>query len=227
MGFNLADYEDVQSRVRRFQQAFPVGRIVTDVIQFNPEKGFILVAAQVYREHEDTLPAGVDYAYGDASTFAPNMRKWYVEDTVSSAIGRALSLVLEGDKKPTKQDMARVRNDAILEKTNQNSAIATVGADKITVAPAESWETFTATMPDEFATATHDVIANLKETLGAEEIPQCKHGNREKKQGTGKNGKPYLGYVCPIWDKKKEQCPPIWYNYIEQTGTFRAPDQTE
>lgn len=213
MAFNLADYEDVQSRVRRFQQAYPVGRIVTDVIQFNPEKGFILVAAQVYREHEDTLPAGVDYAYGDASTFAPNMRKWYVEDTVSSAIGRALSLVLDGDKKPTKQDMERVKNDATL--------------DKITVAPADSWETFTATMPEPVETAAVDVIDHLKEVLGAEEIPSCKHGARIKKQGKGPKG-PYLGYVCSAWNKsREEQCEAIWYKYVSQTGTFRAPDQTE
>jgi hypothetical protein len=212
MAFNLDNYEDVQSRVRRFQAAFPVGRIVTDVIQFNAEKGHVLIAAQVYREHEDTLPAAVDYAFGDASTFPTNMRKFYVEDTCTSAIGRALSLILEGDKKPTKQDMERVKNDAILE--------------KITVAPADSWETFTATMPDTAQAPINDVIANLQATLGAEEIPQCVHGSRIKKQGTAKTGKPYLGYMCPA-SKGIQQCEPVWYTYISQTGTFRAPDQTE
>ena len=86
MAFNLDNYEDVQSRVRRFQTAFPVGRIVTDVIQFNAEKGHVLIAAQVYREHEDTLPAAVDYAFGDASTFPANMRKFYVEDACTLSL---------------------------------------------------------------------------------------------------------------------------------------------
>ena len=76
--FNLDDYEDVAARVLRFQKAYPEGRIVTDVIQFNPEKGIVLVSAQVYRNASDTLPAGVDYAFGDAATFNAGMRKWYV-----------------------------------------------------------------------------------------------------------------------------------------------------
>lgn len=108
--FNLDDYEDVAARVLRFQKAYPEGRIVTDVIQFNPEKGIVLISAQIYRNAIDTLPAGVDYAFGDASTFNTGMRKWYVEDTCSSAIGRALSLVLETQKKPTKQNMAQVNS---------------------------------------------------------------------------------------------------------------------
>ena len=219
MAFNLADYEDVQSRVRRFQVQFPVGRIVTDVIQFNAEKGHILVAAQVYREHEDTLPAAVDYAFGDASTFPANMRKFYVEDTCTSAIGRCLGLILDAEKKPTKQDMERVKNDALLEKVT----------DKITVAPADSWETFTATMPDTLAPAANDVIANLKEVLGAEEIPSCKHGPRDMRKGVAKTGKPWMGYMCTQSGSAggAVKCEPIWYTYVAQTGTFRAPDQTE
>ena len=107
--FDLSSYEDVNSRIRRFQIAYPVGRIVTDVIQFNAEKGHVLISAQIYREHEDTLPSAVDYAFGDASTFNASMRKFYVEDTVTSAIGRALSLILETTHKPTVQDMARAK----------------------------------------------------------------------------------------------------------------------
>ena len=102
MAFNLDNYEDVQSRVKRFQEAFPVGRIVCDVIQFDAVKGHILVAASVYREHEDTLPAAVDYAFGDAATYPAQMRKFYVEDTCTSSIGRSLSLILETTTKATK-----------------------------------------------------------------------------------------------------------------------------
>ena len=224
MAFNLENYEDVQSRVKRFQIAFPVGRIVTDVIQFNAEKGYVLIAAQVYREHEDTLPAAVDYAFGDASTYPANLRKFYVEDTATSAIGRAISLVLESDKKPTKQDMERVKNDKITD------ALA-AKPEPITVAAADSWETFTASMPETVAPAVADVVSLLKTELGAEEVPQCRHGNRVKKTGTSKAGKPYLGWVCAQSGSRAAvqtpQCEPLWYTYVSQTGTFRAPDQTE
>jgi hypothetical protein len=39
----------------------------------------------------------------------PNMKKWYVEDTASSALGRAIILLLKGSNKTaTKDDMKRV-----------------------------------------------------------------------------------------------------------------------
>jgi len=55
MGF-LDNYEDVNARVRRFQDAFPMGRIETSIVDFNFEKGFALVEARVYRDDLELEP---------------------------------------------------------------------------------------------------------------------------------------------------------------------------
>jgi hypothetical protein len=183
--FDLSSYEDVNSRIRRFQVAYPVGRIVTDVIQFNAEKGHVLISAQIYREHEDTLPAAVDYAFGDASTFNASMRKFYVEDTVTSAIGRALSLVLETTHKPTVQDMARVE----LSKPKSKEYIPVVNEEN-------PWTIKTVAPPATSAEA----VATVKEIIGGttdKDIPLCNCGKqRILRTGTGKNGKQWAAWDC-------------------------------
>ena len=184
--FDLTNYEDVNSRIRRFQVAYPVGRIVTDVIQFNAEKGHVLISAQIYREHEDTLPAAVDYAFGDASTFNASMRKFYVEDTVTSAIGRALSLVLETTHKPTVQDMARAK----LAEPKPEKYIPVVKED-------DPWTIKTVAMP----ITAEQAVATVKEIIGGttdKDIPNCQCGApRIAKTGTAKTGKQWAAWDCP------------------------------
>lgn len=182
--FNLDNYEDVQSRIRRFQVAFPVGRIVTDVIQFNAEKGHVLVSAQIYREYEDTLPSAVDYAFGDASTFNASMRKFYVEDTVTSAIGRALSLVLETEKKPTVQDMARVQ----ISKAKDKEYIPVVNEE-------DPWTIKAVEMPNTIDKA----VDTVKEIIGTKsEIPKCPTCGKDMiwKTGVSKHNKPWGNFQC-------------------------------
>ena len=219
MAFNLENYEDVQSRVRRFQVAFPVGRIVTDVIQFDAVKGHVLVAASIYREHEDTLPASVDYAFGERDSFPVNMRKFYVEDTVSSAIGRALNSVLETDKKPTKQDMAKV------EIAPEKKAAPQSTVNAIT------WDEFIDTPKNDTPPQSLDEAAKLIQAeLGAtpdEPIPTCKHGTMIIKEGV-KAGKPWRGAMCDGWRVQDgTKCPPIWYVVSKSTGKWRLPDGVE
>lgn len=73
--FNLEDYETVSDRVARSQKLHLGGRIVTKVVSLDNTKGEVLALAEVYREHEDTQPAGVDYAFGIAATYPQSMRK--------------------------------------------------------------------------------------------------------------------------------------------------------
>jgi hypothetical protein len=185
--FDLSNYEDVNSRIRRFQVAYPVGRIVTDVIQFNAEKGHVLISAQIYREHEDTLPAAVDYAFGDASTFNASMRKFYVEDTVTSAIGRALSLVLETTHKPTVQDMARAK----LAEPKPEKYIPVVKED-------DPWTIKTVAMP----ITAEQAVATVKEIIGGttdKDVPNCLCGKqRILRTGTAKTGKQWAAWDCPF-----------------------------
>jgi hypothetical protein len=210
--FNLDDYEDVAARVLRFQKAYPEGRIVTDVIQFNPEKGLILISAQIYRNSTDTLPAAVDYAFGDASTFNSGMRKWYVEDTSSSAIGRSLSLVLETAKKPTKQNMQRVNEQKSAKPVQEGhvdywSTPFGEQGDLIKQVPA----------PVTLDKAV-DTVAEILCT--AKDVPNCKHGDREFKDGV-KNGRAWGGYFCRhIGVQGSEpKCPTLWYQ-LSSLGTW-------
>ena len=211
--YNLEDYEDVQSRVERFKKLHPMGRIVTDVIQFDAEKGFVLVAAQVYREHEDTLPSGVDYAFGSRDTYNQNMRKFYVEDTVSSAIGRALALVLpDTNKKPTKQDMAKV--ERVENKANPPKA-ETISVEN----PTDPWTVVEKPM----SPAASDAIALVRETLGASEVippaDNCACGRPMVwYQGVSKAGKPWAHYRCSNVPHRRCQ-DPHWYS-INSKGVW-------
>jgi hypothetical protein len=211
--FNLDDYEDVAARVLRFQKAYPEGRIVTDVIQFNPEKGIILISAQIYRNATDTLPAAVDYAFGDASTFNSGMRKWYVEDTSSSAIGRSLSLVLETAKKPTKQNMQRV---------NEQKAEKPVEKDYWTT-PFGEQDEFIKQVP---APATMESAVNtVADILGTDkDKPHCAHGVMKWNTGVTKTGKPWGHFKCSgAANGENDRCPKdqdvIWYE-IKPDGSW-------
>lgn len=113
MAFDLKNYEDVQSRVKRWQEAYPMGRIVTEIVEFNAEKGHVLIKASCYRDDETLLPAGVDYAFGNVAFYPTHMKRFFIEDTSTSAIGRCISLVLPGDyPKATLQDMSKVERPA-------------------------------------------------------------------------------------------------------------------
>jgi hypothetical protein len=222
--FNLEDYEDVAARVLRFQKNYPEGRIVTDVIQFNPEKEFVLICAQIYRNSSDTLPAGVDYAFGLASTYNAGMRKFYVEDTSSSAIGRALSLVLETQKKPTKQDMAKVVTPRVNKPAVQDLEASIRKAD---AEPAEQdyWTTpvneynKVVDAPVTLEKAMENVAA-IMGTGEAQESPSCEHGHMQWREGE-KNGKAWGGYFCTYANRTGEaKCPTKWYN-LGSDGKFQ------
>ena len=219
MAFNLDSYEDVQSRVKRWQLAFPVGRIVKDVIQFDAVKGHILVAASVYREHEDTLPAAVDYAFGDAATYPAQMRKFYVEDTCTSAIGRAISLVLETTNKATKQDMAKVERI----KNDERSAVIA----NAPLAVNNTWDEFVSEEPKQAVVTLAEAAQLVQQTFGeAEPIPTCSHGTRKVKTGV-KNGKAWSGAMCAEGTlPQAQQCSPIWYR-VDKDGHFKLPEGVE
>lgn len=221
--FNFMEgYEDVAARIKRWQVAHPVGRIETEVVHHDSVKGQILVKALVFREHEDTLAAGTDYAFGDVTNYPASMRKWYVEDTVTSAIGRAISLVLETDKKPTAQDMARVEyvNKRIPE---ASKPFAEKLAEKITMAVEDDPWTIKAVEPSEPMS-----VEEVAKAIGAKVLtddPKCKHGNRVWATGTSKTGKVWGHWKCdnrPINGERwaeVEKCDPLWYD-IQKDGTW-------
>jgi hypothetical protein len=219
--FNLDDYETVADRVSRFQKLHLGGRIVTKVISLDNTKGEVLAMAEVYREHEDTLPAGVDYAFGVASTYPVSMRKFYVEDTVTSAVGRALSLILDTDKKPTREDMQKVKaNEEVKAKLYEVKAkMADTSKEYVPVEKAsDPWEISSAAP----VTTMEQAVETVKAVLGGTAIDEsCIHGARVWKTGTTKAGKPWGHWKCMaqiLGDA--ERCDPIWYE-ISKDGTWK------
>jgi hypothetical protein len=190
--FNLAEYETIQQRIKRFRDEFISGRIETSIIDVDLTKGHILVEARVYREHEDTSPAAVDYAYGNQAFYNANMKRWFVEDTTSSAIGRAISLLTPGEHRSTAETMAQV-------------------VDSPTVLESDPWATVTITAepaPQPLQVGLDLIQGALGGTI-TETGSQCSHGRMIWKEGiSSKTGNKYKGWVCP--SKEKPQCPPKW-----------------
>jgi len=226
--FNLQDYETVSDRVARFQKLHLGGRIVTQVVSLDNAKGEVLARAEVYREHEDTQPSAVDYAFGIASTYPVSMRKFYVEDTVTSAVGRALSLILDTDKKPTREDMQKVKHHeetkTIVAETKAKMA-ETSGEYIPVVKEEDPWTIKPATMPPTMGEA----VSMVKEIIGGQtekDIPHCKHGEMMWKTGTTKAGKPWGHMKCKaavtgeIGGRCESPNDVIWYE-IAQDGTWQ------
>ena len=223
--FDLSQYETVADRVSRFQKLHIGGRIVTKVVSLDNSKGEVLAMAEVYREHEDTQPAGVDYAFGIAATYPQSMRKFYVEDTVTSAVGRALSLVLDTDKKPTREDMQKVQahNEVKAKVEEVKAKMADTSKEYVPVAKADDpWTTWEAAP---VATA-EQAIETVKQVLGGTAVDEsCRHGARIWKTGTTKAGKPWGHWRCSAQVTSgtsagaDDKCDPIWYE-IKPDGSW-------
>jgi hypothetical protein len=195
MGF-LDNYEDVASRIKRFWLAHPSGRIETHIIDFNAVAGYVLIECRLFREYEDEKPSAIDFGFGRVESYQASMKRWFVEDTVTSAIGRAIGLLLGSDTRPTQENMKQV----------ENMPVAFV--NKIEDDP---WSKPFA--EEGFSTAATG-ISEIVDRLGGElidEAPICKHGHMLLKEGiSSKTNKAYRGHVCA--EKiKANQCPAVWY----------------
>jgi hypothetical protein len=158
--------------------------------------GWVLVKAEAYREYEDAVPSATDYALGNVATYPANMKKWFIEDTVTSAYGRVISLLTPSDARPTRQDMQRV--DTTSPVSNE-----------------DPWATLTikTTQSEGTAEPVGNVLQLVAEQLGGEIIEDgqsCKHGRMIYKEGkSSKTGNAYKGYTCPS-KVRTDQCKPVW-----------------
>ena len=205
----LDNYEDVAARIKRFWETHPSGRIENNIVEFNAEKGFILVQTQIFKEYEDEKPSAIDYAFGNVATYNVQMKKFFVEDTVTSSIGRCIGLLLGTDKRPTRQDMEKVET------------ISTTVA-KSTADDYDPWAKKFGDVPSykTAAEAEQSGIPSLGSSmdevakqLGGQlvaEAPQCSHGHRIWKQAHEGAPKNWGGYFCTE-RTKATQCAPAWY----------------
>ena len=206
MAFNLEDYEDVATLNKWFIANYPMGRSDISVISHDAEKGYILVQATLWRDATDPSPAVSNIAFGSRETYIPNMKKFYVEDTATSSLGRAIILLKGSDKTATKDDMKKVEanpsfKDKLESRQNMYGKPGTKSAQIETILR----DSFAADKkePEPVAWSVGDVVAEIGSST-PNEPPACQHGHILK-EGISKGGKPYYGYVC-----KAKECPPNW-----------------
>ena len=199
----LDGYEDVAARIQRLHEAHPSNRVETKIIEFNAQAGHILVECQIFKEYEDEKPSAIDYAFGRVESYSPNMKKWFVEDTVTSAIGRCAGLLLGSDKRPTRQNMEQVEY------------LPSAYVNKVEVDP------WSQPLREEGFTTADEAVAMIESQLGGVlqgEAPVCKHGHMILKEGTKANGDQYKGYVCTE-RVKANQCKAIWLQ-VKSDGSW-------
>lgn len=191
----MDSYEGNKQRTDRWIATYPQGRLETLIVEFNAEKGYVLVQAKAYRNQLETEPAGVDYAHGYLAAYPEKMRRWMIEDTCTSALMRVMALVMGGTEKATQEVMAQVNGKS--PKAMDYDYWATKFGD------VPSYQT-----RDEAEQATEP-----------EAQPSCSHGSMRWNQSKPDAPKPWAGYFCSEKIKEK-QCKPAWY-VLTSDGTFK------
>lgn len=217
MAWNLNDYEDVATLNRWYQDNYPAGRIQLVIVHEDWENQEVVVKCCLYRDIKDEEPAVVNLARGKASDYPKNMQRWYLEDTATSAIGRAILLIKGANKTATQDSMRQV--------------ISGDGGHKVEhpwkpadAKPVEN-EPETFVWDTEQTTAfknEQDILDHLQGELGATLTGfECKHGPMTKREGTGKTGRPFYGYTCISRDKN-DQCEARWAKFIGGKWVFES-----
>jgi len=189
--FELKDYELANDTIKRFWAEYPVGRIVPAIVDIDLAVGWVLFRVDVYREYADLEPCATGHAYGNVAYYPANMKKWFIEDTETSAIARAIKLLTPSAERPSREDMQKVEQ----------------------LAPVPDAQDFWATQPEAAGIPTlGEAITVLKDALVVNPLdptPRCIHGTRVWKTGY-KNNKAWAGYMCQELSRAN-QCAPVWY----------------
>jgi hypothetical protein len=187
----MDNYEGNKERTDRWLATFPNGRLEAHIIEFNAEKGYVLVQAKAWRNQTEMDPAGIDYAYGYLAAYPDKMKRWMVEDTCTSALMRVMALVMGGAEKATQEVMATIKAPA---------------------ADYDYWTTKHGDVPS-YATAA-EAEESGEPSYGSSEqapvVPECFHGVMRWNESKPDAIKAWGGYFCTEKVKEK-QCKPAWY----------------
>ena len=194
----MDSYEGSKDRNNRWITTYPQGRIEAYVIEFNAKEGYVLVQAKGWRNQTEIEPADIDYAYGYLSAYPDRMKRWFVEDTITSAKMRVMANLLGGTEKATAEVMALVKTET----------------------PAADYDYWTTKHGDVPSYQTREEAEEIKDSAWeAETVPACSHGSMRWNQSKPDAAKTWAGYFCS--DKIKEnQCKPRWY-VLTSDGTYK------
>ena len=217
--FNLEDYEDVATLNRWFIENYPMGRSALFTEFHDPDKGFIRVRAEIYRDIADAFPAVTNIAFGARDLYNRNMARYYCEDTATSALGRAIILLKGSTKTATRESMEEVAKtqNAVAE---VKAKMAQTSKEYVPVPkeddPWTQWEAAPVTTAEQAVEMVKDVLG------GTPADESCIHGARVWKTGTSKAGKPWGHWKCMaqiLGDA--ERCDPIWYEIDKESGQWK------
>lgn len=114
--FNLADYETVEERIKRFYVAYPDGRILTENLSTLQDRQVLtwVFKTTIYLD-EGSLAAGLPKATGHAFEVDGGggaNKTSAMENAETSSIGRALAnMAMSGNKRASREEMAKVERN--------------------------------------------------------------------------------------------------------------------
>ena len=187
----LEGYQTVAERIEIWWNNYPNGRIDSKIV-FQDGTRYI-IQTDLYRDINDALPFATDFA----EEIRSNQNRFPLENGSTSSIGRALhtaglSKFSDGLQRPSLEEMKRVERP-----------IAPPMAATVEMTVTESRD------PWSFGSAVENLTEAIVIGETFDEAPKCDHGHRLKREGVGKTGKPYSGWVCSEKSRDR-QCPPIW-----------------
>lgn len=222
--FNLEDYEDVATLNRWFIENYPMGRsnLVTEF--HDPDKGYIRIRAEIYRDIADQIPAVTNVAFGARDLYPKHIARYYVEDTATSSLGRAIILLKGSQKTATRESMEQVaKTERIIRETK--AKLAETSGEYIPVPKEDDPWTIREAAP---AATMEEAVETVKTVLGGtteNDIQRCRHGEMVWKTGTGKNGKQWAHFRCPeAGHTMSDPCEPIWYT-IGSNGKWKQQEK--
>lgn len=113
MAFNLENYEDVDTRIHKFWDAHPDGRIVTDITHLGTSTEGrvvqVIITAQIFGHLDELVPTATGIAEETLGS-SPVNKTSFIENCETSAIGRALANAGFSTKgsRPSQQEMSKV-----------------------------------------------------------------------------------------------------------------------
>lgn len=124
--FNIEEYEPVEERLSRFHKQYKEGRVITEMVEYTDDR--VVFKAYLFRSFEEEKPWATGYAEETRGQGGVVNATSHLENCETSAIGRALANAgyAPKGKRPSREEMTKVRNKMMEEARASRSAHTTL-----------------------------------------------------------------------------------------------------